>query len=128
MSAVARAGLEKRRFLAGQGDLLIWHAHLLHGGGIIRDIARTRRSNVFHYFSEPDARASGFGMVPHAGGFWLDRPLQPLPLHVAAILPVNERHYLRRYPDVAEAVAKGTCASGAAHYEAYGRREGRLPV
>ena len=43
-------------------------------------------------------------------------------------LPFNELHYLRRYPEVAQAVAKGVMPSGAVHYEAYGRAEGRLPV
>lgn len=126
--ALAHAGLEKRKFLARKGDVLIWHAHLLHAGGVIQDGARTRKSCVFHYYSETDARASSFPLVPQAGGFWLDRPLQPLPPQVAVRLPVSERHYLRRYPDVAAAVARGLYPSGAAHYAAYGCKEGRLPV
>lgn len=126
--ALARAGLEKRQFLARKGDVLIWHAHLLHAGGAIQDAGRTRKSCVFHYYSEIDARASGFPLIQQAGGFWLDRPLQSLPPDVAAQLPVSERHYLRRYPDVAAAVAQGLYPSGAAHYAAYGRKEGRLPV
>jgi len=45
----------------------------------------------------------------------LDRPPQALPPSVAARLPVAEWSYLRRYPDVAAAVARGQYAGGAAH-------------
>ena len=37
----------------------------------------------------------------------------------------DEAAYLAAHPDVGEAVAAGLVASGAAHYEAFGRREGR---
>lgn len=37
----------------------------------------------------------------------------------------DEIFYLRAYPDVAQAVATGTLASGEEHYRKYGRREGR---
>ena len=37
----------------------------------------------------------------------------------------DEAWYLRRYPDIARAVANGGCASGLAHYRAHGRGEGR---
>ena len=39
----------------------------------------------------------------------------------------DEEWYLRRYPDVAEAIARGDIRSASAHYERYGRREGRQP-
>jgi hypothetical protein len=38
----------------------------------------------------------------------------------------NEAAYLRANPDVAAAVREGRLSSGAAHYEQYGRFEGRL--
>jgi len=38
----------------------------------------------------------------------------------------DEEFYLRLYPDVAKAVELGTFASGKAHYEKHGRREGRI--
>jgi hypothetical protein len=37
----------------------------------------------------------------------------------------DERAYLRCNPDVARAVSRGTMDSGMAHYQTYGRREGR---
>jgi phytanoyl-CoA hydroxylase len=43
-------GLEKKIFLAGKGDLLIWHANLFHGGEPHTDKSRTRKSMVLHYF------------------------------------------------------------------------------
>jgi hypothetical protein len=49
-------------------------------------------------------------------------------LDLSRKLPFNEAAYLARYPDVAEAVARGHVSSGLAHYETHGRKEGRLPV
>lgn len=63
--AVAQAGLKTSRFLAKKGDVFIWHAHLLHGGGPILDDSRTRKSYVFHYFSEEDARAAAARWFPY---------------------------------------------------------------
>ena len=44
--------LEKEVFLAGKGDILIWHPNLLHGGLPHTDRSRTRKSMVVHYFGE----------------------------------------------------------------------------
>ena len=49
---IREKGLEKRLFLAKRGDVLIWHANLLHGGTPIARPAATRRSMVCHYFAE----------------------------------------------------------------------------
>ena len=107
--------------------MLFWHANLLHGGGAITNPSLTRKSHVFHYFSEEDARQAADSLRPHAGGYWIDRATQALPPEVAARLPFSETDYLKRHPDVAAAVKGGGIASGAAHYERYGRAEGRLP-
>ncbi len=45
-----------------------------------------------------------------------------------APLEFDEEWYLRRYPDIAKAVAEGHVKSGLEHYLSHGRREGRLPV
>ena len=47
---VAELGLEKEIFSAKSGDMLIWHANILHGGEPHLDKERTRKSMVFHYF------------------------------------------------------------------------------
>lgn len=44
--------LEKVKFLAKKGDLLIWHANLFHGGEPHLNKQMTRKSMVFHYFKE----------------------------------------------------------------------------
>jgi len=49
---IAEAGLEPVDFLASRGDLLIWHANLLHGGRPIERPGATRRSLVAHYFAQ----------------------------------------------------------------------------
>jgi ectoine hydroxylase-related dioxygenase (phytanoyl-CoA dioxygenase family) len=125
--AAAQTRLEKRVFLAKKGDVFVWHAHLLHGGSPIRDPARTRKSYVFHYFSESDARAAGSILVPEAGAHWINRPPQPVSADTLARLPFVEAGYLARYADVAAAVANGDFPDGKTHYEIFGRNEGRLP-
>lgn len=44
-----RNGLERRTFLPRLGDVLFWHADLVHGGVPIRDPAISRKSLVCHY-------------------------------------------------------------------------------
>ncbi|HLW33107.1 MAG TPA: phytanoyl-CoA dioxygenase family protein [Aequorivita sp.] len=41
---------ETKTFTASKGDVLIWHANLLHGGTKIINPDRTRKSMVMHYF------------------------------------------------------------------------------
>ncbi|MBX2891244.1 MAG: phytanoyl-CoA dioxygenase family protein [Saprospiraceae bacterium] len=49
---VQEMALQKQLFLARRGDVLIWHANLLHGGSPINKPGATRRSMVCHYFAE----------------------------------------------------------------------------
>jgi hypothetical protein len=49
-SLIAQNGLEPHYFHARKGDVLIWHANLLHGGSARRDLQRTRKALVCHYF------------------------------------------------------------------------------
>lgn len=76
---VQRHGLRSELFQASKGDVFIWNAQLLHGGSRIAERGRTRRSVVFHYFSESDCRAMGHRLVPEAGGFWIRRAHQLIP-------------------------------------------------
>ena len=39
-------------FLAKKGDVLIWHANLVHGGMPIEDKNTTRKSMVIHYYAD----------------------------------------------------------------------------
>jgi hypothetical protein len=49
---VAELNLPKHVFLARKGDVFLWHANLLHGGEPHTNKAMTRKSMVFHYFSQ----------------------------------------------------------------------------
>jgi hypothetical protein len=44
-------GLRPQYFEARKGDVLIWHANLLHGGSPRRDLSLTRKALVGHYFA-----------------------------------------------------------------------------
>lgn len=46
------AGFRKERFLAKKGDVLFWHANLVHGGGRRVDGDASRKALVCHYFAE----------------------------------------------------------------------------
>jgi hypothetical protein len=48
--AVNEHEFEKQQFLPKRGDLLIWHANLLHGGELVQDKSSRRWSQVNHYF------------------------------------------------------------------------------
>jgi hypothetical protein len=47
---VERHGIEPHYFHAKKGDVLIWHANLIHGGSTRRNLALSRRSVVCHFF------------------------------------------------------------------------------
>jgi hypothetical protein len=49
---IRREGLEPVLFTPKKGDMLIWHANLLHGGMPRQDRELSRRSVVCHYFAQ----------------------------------------------------------------------------
>jgi ectoine hydroxylase len=49
---VEQAGIEPVEFTAGKGDVLVWHANLIHGGRPIGREGATRKSLVAHYFGK----------------------------------------------------------------------------
>lgn len=49
---IEKKGLEKKQFTAKKGDVLIWHANLLHGGDAITKEGSTRKSMVLHYYTD----------------------------------------------------------------------------
>lgn len=51
-AVIEKNDLPREELHARAGDVLIWHANLLHGGAPIQDPASTRRSMVLHYFAE----------------------------------------------------------------------------
>jgi hypothetical protein len=48
--SVLSANFEKQQFLPRRGEILIWHANLLHGGEPVRDRTSRRWSQVVHYY------------------------------------------------------------------------------
>jgi len=49
---IKKHGLEERTLHVNAGDVLIWHANLMHGGAPIKNSDRTRKSIVSHYFAK----------------------------------------------------------------------------
>lgn len=49
---IQQLSLKKEVFLAKKGDMLIWHANLIHGGMPVKDAALTRKSMVIHYYAK----------------------------------------------------------------------------
>ena len=47
---VKQHGMEPHHFHAKKGDVLIWHANLVHGGSARRNLELSRRSVVCHFF------------------------------------------------------------------------------
>lgn len=50
-AVVEQADFNRQYFLAKKGDVLIWHANLVHGGAPIIDNTSTRKSMVIHYYA-----------------------------------------------------------------------------
>jgi ectoine hydroxylase len=48
---VKEKGYAQKEFLAKKGDVLIWHANLVHGGSPILNKDLTRKSMVVHYYA-----------------------------------------------------------------------------
>lgn len=141
-------GLRPRRFCARKGQALIWTANLLHGGDRVRDRARTRWSQVTHYFFEgccyytpmdsdpfcgrvsfrdPIDIATGKPMANTLSGHrvaqeFLDSARSSQAPAAAFAIPddFDPAGYLRLNPDVA---AAGFDARQ--HYLAFGHRENR---
>ncbi len=49
---IAKNGLQPAIFLPRKGDVLIWHANLIHGGMPVRNNSLTRKSMVIHYYAK----------------------------------------------------------------------------
>jgi ectoine hydroxylase-related dioxygenase (phytanoyl-CoA dioxygenase family) len=72
---IASRGLKEEEFRGKRGDVFLWHARLLHGGRPIRDMAKTRRTLVVHYWRAGDLPA-GDVRTDRAGGSYLGRTLR----------------------------------------------------
>jgi ectoine hydroxylase-related dioxygenase (phytanoyl-CoA dioxygenase family) len=50
--AIEQGHFERHEFIARPGDVLIWHANLLHGGKKMAVPNASRRSMAIHYFAD----------------------------------------------------------------------------
>jgi hypothetical protein len=74
----ADRGFATKKFEAKRGDILIWHADLLHGGAVIDDPSSTRKSLVTHFMPlgvlPTFYDSSNVTPLPYPeGGYCLDR-------------------------------------------------------
>jgi ectoine hydroxylase-related dioxygenase (phytanoyl-CoA dioxygenase family) len=49
---IAKSPYEKKVFLPHKGDVLVWHANLIHGGMPVLNDVLTRKSMVIHYYAK----------------------------------------------------------------------------
>ena len=91
-------GLKTEYFRARKGDVLIWHADLMHGGAKIEDSALTRKSLVCHYMPLGVMPTfydySGVDYVEYPEGGWHLNRIAPDPLWTASAR--RRKSYLRR--------------------------------
>lgn len=79
VSACEAAGLERRIFRAQKGQILVWHAGLVHGGSPVLEPDQTRRSFVTHYCPMSDCPAflqkqpTGAARYAQGDGFYASR-------------------------------------------------------
>jgi len=113
-------GLTTERFIAKKGDLLIWHADLLHGGAPIEDMERTRKSFIAHFMPLGVMPTfydfSGVNAVPYpSGGYALDdykvtKRAKPQPLtrwgDVKARIPLPLKAAVRHRVDQARSAIR----------------------
>ena len=75
---VKQEGYPRRLFTARKGDVLIWHANLLHGGSAVKNKRLSRWSQVSHYYFEGCAHTTPLWQTLDAqpeGDQWRHKPL-----------------------------------------------------
>lgn len=150
---LAREHAFRRDELAvASGTILIWSSNLFHGGSLIGERGRTRKSQVTHYFFDDCLYSTPMFSQPDRGLYYLRAPLdirtgdqvrlsrngQPVVcrpdgarfeiLDAPPGLSYSEelaKTYLARYPDIRSSPFGGP--SGAwNHFVLYGSSEGRI--
>jgi ectoine hydroxylase-related dioxygenase (phytanoyl-CoA dioxygenase family) len=138
---IEQHGLRRQIFLAEPGDVLIWHAQLLHGGSEIKNPAATRRSLVTHYWTELDFPDPA-QRIDYGDGKWILKRAQQHVVDSESLAEVDAfiatltitdsmreavphsfdpRLYLARNQDVLRAGVNPWV-----HYSEHGRAEGRI--
>ncbi len=73
--ADAKERFARHEFLAKKGDVLLWHAMLVHGGGPIRTEGATRKSMAFHYFSRECT--GDVGLASYGNALYMTKGVAP---------------------------------------------------
>jgi ectoine hydroxylase-related dioxygenase (phytanoyl-CoA dioxygenase family) len=63
--SLQRGGYQPVSFLPKQGDVIVWHANLAHGGSDIADSERSRKSLVAHFLTEAVDKYYDMNYVNH---------------------------------------------------------------
>jgi ectoine hydroxylase-related dioxygenase (phytanoyl-CoA dioxygenase family) len=63
----------RSEFIAKKGDVLLWHAFFVHGGGTIEDPRARRRSMACHYFSGEGLPTSTAGLKAHGNAYYMTK-------------------------------------------------------
>jgi ectoine hydroxylase-related dioxygenase (phytanoyl-CoA dioxygenase family) len=138
---IAEHGLKREIFLPRAGDVLIWHAQVMHGAIRIEDPRLTRRSVVAHYWTDLDFPAED-QRIDFGGRRWVlkrdhqfvvdDDVLAEVDAFIATLEVTEEmrgavpesfdaRRYLSRNQDVLRARVNPWV-----HYMDHGRQERRI--
>jgi phytanoyl-CoA hydroxylase len=88
---VRRLGLQAVTVPASAGDLVVWHADLLHGAEPIADPRTTRKSVVGHYFSLDDSLRRGYRVKPLGDAWWIARRPQPVDAPTRVLSAIERR-------------------------------------
>jgi phytanoyl-CoA hydroxylase len=81
VAEMRRRGLVAEDFCGHAGDVFVWHEQLYHGGRVIADPERTRRSLVTHYWRTDDLELDPGWAKRQAGrhAWYLERAHQHVP-------------------------------------------------
>ena len=63
----------RSQFMAKKGDVLLWHAFFVHGGGTIEDPRARRRSMACHYYSGECMTNASAPMTPYGKASYLTK-------------------------------------------------------
>lgn len=83
--------LQAESVYARRGDVVVWHADLVHGAELITDRSLTRKSVVGHYFPMRDAMRRGYQVAGPSLDRWVQRRPQPVDLVTRALCAAERR-------------------------------------
>jgi phytanoyl-CoA hydroxylase len=73
--ASQKPGFSHERFMARRGDVLLWHAMLMHGGSHIETPTQTRKSMACHYYSR-ECFESTIGLKQHGRAWFMQKGIE----------------------------------------------------